>query len=385
MTSLVNESVIWLDPNGVVHIRNSERGTLNKCPQRWFWAWREGLQPKETGKALWFGSAIHEALADYYRPGFKRSKDFIDKFREYCDMEAEYIRTNVGDITDEDKWVDARALGEQMLLGYHEHYAGDRKWDVISTEQSFEVAIPVPRHPNPFIRRVLKPYGDHFLLNGTFDGVYRDKADGRTKLMEHKTAASIWEPYVMDNQTGTYWTVAGTVGRAQGWLKKNEQIRQITYNFLRKGMPDERPTDEKGYATNKPLKPHYLQAFAKAGIDVPAKITVAGLAEMADEHGLVVVGDRSRRQPPPLYARKPMRMTVAHKRAQVTRLQDEFVHMVLIMEGYEGLVKHSSRDTCPMCPFKDMCELHESGAGWTEYRDAMFRRQDPYADHRKSA
>jgi hypothetical protein len=49
------------------------------------------------------------------------------------------------------------------------------------------------------------------------------------------------------------------------------------------------------------------------------------------------------------------------------------------------LTKNSGRDTCPMCPFKDMCELHESGAGWVEFRDAMYRSEDPYAVHRKDA
>lgn len=387
--------IVWLDDDGIVHIRNSERGTLNKCPQRWWWAWREGLRPKETGKALWFGSAIHEALADYYRPGTKRSKDFIDVFRHYCDMEAEYIRTNVGDI-DEEKWVDARTLGESMLLGYHKHYGGDRKWDVIATEQSFEVAIPIPRHPHPAVRKVLKQYGPHFLLNGTFDGVYIDLADRkRRKLMEHKTAGSIWEPYVMDNQTGTYWMVAGTVGRSQGWLGKGEQIREITYNFLRKSLPDTRPTDPQGYVTNKPTKDHYILAIEEhegdsdiwpttrnGSVKFPA---IAVLEEMAAERGLTVYGDRSKRQPPPLYARKPMRMTVEHKRQQLTRLQADFVRMVLIKEGLEELSKHASRDNCPMCPFKEMCELHESGAGWVQFRDALFRSEDPYADHRKSA
>ncbi len=390
MPKVIEDNIVWLDADGVVHIRNSERGTLNKCPQRWWWAWREGLQPKETSKALWFGSAIHAALADYYQPGTKRSKDYIDVFREFADMEAEYVRTNVGDI-DEEKWVDARTLGEQMLIGYHKHYGGDRKWRVIAPEQSFEVAIPIPRHSNPFVRRVLKPYGDYFLLNGTFDLVYYDMKDKRIKLGEHKTAASIWEPYAMDNQTGSYWMVAGTVGKEQGWLGKNDQIREITYNFLRKALPDDRPRDAKGHVTNKPTKEHYIEALddyvvwdetSTGRVKYP---TIAVMEEMAAEHGLVVLGDRSKRQPPPLFDRKPMRMTVAHKRTQLARIQAEFVRMVLIVEGVEDLLKHSSRDTCPMCPFKEMCELHETGGGWVEFRDAMFRATDPYADHRKSA
>src|SRR4051812_39169325 len=115
--------VVWLDDDGRVHVRNSERGTLDRCPQQWWWAWREGLRPKETAQPLWFGTAIHEALADYYRPGRKRSKDFIDKFRESADMEAEYMRVQLNGM-DEDSFVEARVLGETMLTEYVNWYGG---------------------------------------------------------------------------------------------------------------------------------------------------------------------------------------------------------------------------------------------------------------------
>lgn len=381
--------VVWTDEDGCIHIRNSERGTLYKCPQRWWWAWREGLRPKETAKALWFGSAIHAALADYYRPGTKRSMDYIDRFREYADMEEEYIRTNVGDV-DEEKWVDARVLGETMLEGYHKHYAGDRKWDVIATEQTFSVRIPFPKGVTEtdriFWDIVRKNYGEFFILDGTFDGVYRDRADKRIKLMEHKTAGTVSVGHLpMDNQAGTYWMVAQTVGIDQGWLKKDEQIQSIMYNFLRKSLPDERPTDAQGYATNKPTKEHYRSALEEAGWDVPAAYTLAKMAELAAQESLTVVGDRSKRQSPPLFVRHPVRRTKAQRRTQLERVQKDMRRMILIAHGLEDLSKHPGRDTCPMCPFKDMCELHESGAGWVEFRDAMYRSSDPYAEHRKDA
>jgi hypothetical protein len=390
----MNNPTVWVDTDGIVHIRNSERGTLDRCPQQWWWSWRDGLRPKETATPLWFGTAIHEALADYYRPGKKRSKDFIDKFRESADMEAEYIRTNVG--LDEDKYVEARLLGETMLAGYVERYGGDRNWDVIATEQSFEVAIPyVGRHvdPNsPIVKRILKRYGDVFILNGTFDGVYRDLDDKRTKLMEHKTAASISIGHLpMDNQAGTYWMVGETVGRSQGWLKKGQNISDITYNFLRKAMPDERPKDKDGYATNKPTKDHYIDALdpyiewpvAKTGaIKYP---TVAVMEEMAVQHGLTVVGDRSKSQPPPLFERHQVRKTRGMRRTQLDRLQAEVIRMHAYVDGFLPLTKSPSRDHCGFCPFREMCEVHESGGGWIEFRDAVYRATDPYEDHRKSA
>lgn len=393
-------SIFW-DMDGVIHIRNSERGSLNKCPQRWWWDWREGLRLKETPKALWFGTAIHAALADYYRPGTKRSKDYIDKFRESADMEEEYIRTNVGDV-DEDQWLDARTLGEQMLTGYHKFYGGDKKWDVIATEQTFSVKIPLvaPGGTNKFnrkmVEKILAKYGEYFVLDGTFDGVYRDRADKQFKLMEHKTAGSVSVGHLpMDNQAGTYWLVAGTVGLDMGWLKKGQDIAQINYNFLRKGVPDPRPHDPEGYATNAPTKEHYIGALTELGIgllnnskgnDVDInKGTVQDLKTACALAGIAVLGERSKRQSPPLFVRHPVRKTKAQRRQQLSRIQAELWRMILIVEGIEPLNKHSGRDTCPMCPFKDMCELHESGAGWTEFRSAMYRGTDPYSDHRKDA
>lgn len=397
--------IVWTDDAGIIHIRNSERGTLAKCPQRWWWSWREGLRPKETPKALWFGTAIHEALADYYRPGKKRSKDFIDKFTEYADMEGEYIRTHVGDL-DEGKWVDARELGVGMLQGYVKKWGKDKDWDVIGTEQSFDLHVPFfPKDEQEkqdawetWVRAGFhwqKAWGlDYFILNGTFDGVYRDK-DGKTKLMEHKTAGTIWHPYIMDNQTGTYWLVAAAVGRQQGWLRKKEPITYITYNFLRKALEDERPRDAQGYVTNKPTKDHYILAIeehdgdkdiwpvARTGsVKFP---TVAALEDMAAERGLIVLGERSKRQPPPLYLRTPIRMGPQNRLSQLSRLQADVRYMTSIVSGHMDIRKNAGRDTCPMCPYKEFCEVHDSGGNWVSVRDATMRSTDPYADHRKSA
>ena len=391
------DDIIWLDKDGVIHIRNSERGTLDRCPQRWWWDWRDGLRPKETPKALWFGSAIHEALADYYRPGTKRSKDFIDKFREYADMEGEYIRTNVGSI-DEDAWVDARRLGEQMLLNYRDHYGGDKDWDVIGTEQPFSVRIPViPKslkkdEITPLMRRLADQIGSYFILNGTMDGTYRDKSDKRIKLMEHKTAASISVRHLpMDNQAGTYWMVASTVGRSDGWLGAKENISGITYNFLRKALADERPKDAQGYATNQPTKEKYLLAIEEHGLDgelprLKKDWTVVALAAIVSGHGITVLGERSKSQPPPLFERHLVRKTRSMRATQLYRLQSEFLRMAAYVYGELPLTKSPSRDTCPMCPFAEMCESHEAGGDWVALRDAMFRREDLYAVHyQKSA
>lgn len=386
--------IVWLDDDGIIHVRNSERGTFNKCPQRWWWAWRNGLRPKETAKALWFGTAIHAALADYYQPGRKRSKDYIDKFREIAGDESEYMRINLGGV-DEDEYVDMVTLGEQMLTGYVDRWEGDRHWDVIATEQEFEIAIPFvgAEHKSVLTKRIMRHYGDHFILNGTFDGVYRDRHDKVIKLMEHKTAGTVSTRHLpMDNQAGTYWMVASTIGHQQGWLKKGDQIREITYNFLRKAMPDPRPKDAEGYALNAPTKDHYIDALTKDGYEPPVGPrgglkwpTIPVMQAEAEERGLVVLGERSKRQPAPLYERHPVKRTTRQRRTQLQRLQSEVRLMAAMVMGEVDVTKSPSRDTCVFCPFQEMCELHESGNDWLEFRDALFRSTDPYEDHRKSA
>lgn len=392
-----------VDLGPMIHVRNSERGTLDRCPQQWYWSWREGLRPKETAKPLWFGTGIHVALAHYYAPGFKRRKDFIDVWRAYANEEAEYMRINVGGI-DEDVFVEARALGESMLSEYVKEYDHDRDWDVIATEQSFELQVPLfsggddrdTEAFKDFIRAGQFYDGwdlDNFILNGTMDGVYRSKSDRKTKLMEHKTAKAISTAHLpMDNQAGTYWMVAHSVGKSQGWLKPKENISDITYNFLKKGLPDARPKDGNGYATNKPGREHYVEVlrrhdypFAFTGTGQIKPPTIAVMEEWASAQGLTVIGERSKIQPPALFERHEVRRTPNQRASQLRRLQDEVQNSMLIRSGQTNITKSPDRGHCGFCAFKEMCELHEAGGDWEGYRDVMFRSSDPYADHRKSA
>lgn len=368
---------MYLDEDGILHLRNSERSTLNRCPQQWEWAWEDGLRLKETPNALWFGTGIHLALADYYKPGKKRSKTFIDVWDKYADEEAMYMRVQLGGL-DEEQFVEARSLGRTMLLNYHKTYGGDRNWNVIGPEQSFEVRVPFNK-PHPV-------YGDYFILNGTFDGVYYDEDDKQFKLMEHKTAKTISVRHLpMDNQAGTYWAVAYTVGRDAGWLPKGKQIKQITYNFLRKGVPDERPKDAQGYYTNKPLKAHYLAALGGKGIYIKPSASIAEMESAAAEAGLTVLGERSKNQPAPLLERYPVRKDARQRKQQIQRIKDEADVMIAYKDGLFAVTKSPSRDSCSFCPFNEMCELHERMSNWEDFRDHVMRKTDPYEDHKKSA
>ena len=331
-------------------IRTSERKDFKRCMTRWHWAWREGLRSggAETATPLWFGTGVHEALAQWYQLGTKRGDHPADFWLDWVGEEERHVRTALSEDFREDEWVDARDLGEAMLDGYVKRYGADESWDVLFIEHPFQIDIPRP---------VSAPSGSDLqtaeimaTFAGTFDGVYRDLYDDTIWLMEHKTAKIISTGHLpLDDQAGGYWAIASKILQDRGVLAKGDKIEGIMYNFLRKGMPDERPENEEGQKLNKD-------------------------------------GSVSKNQPAPLYLREPVFRDRRERATQLRRIQHEVLWMDKARNAPDILTK-TTNDRCHWdCKFYEMCLLHEKGTDdWKEYRDAMFVRRDPYADHRKSA
>lgn len=346
-------------------VRTSERSTFKRCPQKWWWAYVDGLAPKEPSKALWFGTGWHEVMADYYRPGKKRSKDYIDKWRDFCDTpDAEGLYQPASDMGE--KWLDLRALGEVMLTEYVKEYQGDKHWDVIQTEMSGQVMIPTWD-------------GDGKIqYNFTFDGVYRDAKSRKINLMEHKTAKAISINHLtLDDQGGSYWAVAPTILRHNGVLTKGENIRGIMYNFARKGMPDNRPVGPDGYARNKPSKAQYIDALGGS-----VKGTVEELAQIAEKRGIVVLGDISKNQPTPMFRRHLVLRTPKERKTQIQRIKEEHANMEAMRSGMLPVYKTPTQDCSWQCPFFTMCELHDAQGDVTEFAKQVFVKRDMHEVHR---
>lgn len=365
---------------GLPHLRNSERAAFKRCPQKWWWSYREGLRPiGQPSNPLWFGTGIHLAFADWYVPGTVRGKDLRETWTKYCEEEVRFIKTEAinGDSTEEKvaEYVEAEELGLIMLNGYLEKYGHDENWDVIAPEQVFAVIIP-------------DGYGEPLIeLNGTFDGVYRDLADGNIKLMEHKTAKAISLDHLsLDDQVGTYWAVAAHRLREEGLIGKREVITGITYNVLRKAKPDTRPVGPDGMSHNQPIKKHYLEAFDKYFPPHVAatysKMTMSAMEELCKEKGIDVFGDVSKTQPAENFVREHVPRTRYEQKVQLERISNEALHMDMMRRGELPLYKTPTRDCDWQCDFFHMCELHESTPDWTDFRDTMFRVEDPYAAHR---
>jgi hypothetical protein len=328
------------DPYGGLPIlRTSERKSFKDCPQQWQWAWRYGLKAKyRDADALWFGTGVHEALAQWYKKGDRRGLRPDVYFAQWCSDEMRQIRTAVSGDYNEDVYVDAKELGEAMLLGYYELYGPDETWDVIATEMPFQVKIADDDGV---------PVG---VYAGTLDGVYRDRISRDIWLMEHKTAKQIVTRHLhLDDQAGAYWAIASAVLREMGILRRGESIGGVMYNFLRKGLPDARERNEDGLCLNKD-------------------------------------GSVSKTQPSPLFVREPVEKSPGQRQTQIRKILDEFTWINLARDGSLPIIKSPKRDCAFFCQFFTMCELHDRGGeAWADYFESMYSQQDPYADHRKSA
>lgn len=319
-------------------MRNSERGSFKRCPSRWWWGYREGLKSKEKAKPLWFGEGIHLALAHHYKgPGLKRGRNPMKVWRDYVGEEMVKLRVGGEDAMPEE-WVEARTLGEAMLSGYFEKYGKDEHMFVIGPEYTFELQVPT-----------IDRDGTLLVMTGTYDLVWRDLRDARERavLEEHKTAKAIFTNHLpLDPQAGTYVATATAQLRSKDILGKHEELYGVEYNFLRKALPDQRPRNAQGLYLN------------KDGVTV------------------------SKNQPAPLFVREMVMRTRAERISQVHHIQNDFTHMQAFKDGVLELTKNPTRDCSWDCEFYHMCLLQEQGADWEEFRDHMFRVQDPYLDHR---
>jgi hypothetical protein len=324
-------------------LTTSERSLFKKCPQAWWWRYREGLvKGGETPDALWFGIGVHEALAEWYHPGYKRGPHPARTFENWVGEEIRYIRAAMAERDrewyDEPLYEDARVLGIAMLEGYIDKWGKDPDWEVIYVETPFRVRIT----------RQGKPIGRFW---STFDGVYRDRRDGSVWLMEHKTAAQIDLAYLeLDDQGGSYFSVATSILRSRGILGPTENIAGVMYNFLRKSMPDDRETNEEGLSLNKN-------------------------------------GSVSKRQPVPQFVRTPVERAPSEVQSQMNRMADEMALMNAVREGIVPLIKTPTK-MCPrICEFWDLCTLHERGSerAIKAMKKSTFSIDDPYDRYRKSA
>lgn len=320
-------------------VRTSERKDFMRCRQKWWWAYVDRLSPRERKFALGFGDLIHQAMAAYYIPGSKRGPHPVEIFRV---LWAEHGEGLYGQFDDEREWMKGEDLGVEMLVGYVDFWGPEPDIHIIAPEQSFQIYIEDSQTGERLATYV-----------GQMDAVARIKLGGKWKLMllEHKTTKSIPNSNIyleLDEQASSYWAYGPDWMRSVGILGKNEDLDGVLFNHLRKALPDLRPQDEQG---------RYL-----------------------NQNGTV-----SKKQPPPLYHRDPVYRNSAQRANTMARVEWQVWEMQGAKEGEVPIYKHPTGDCRWDCQFKHMCELHERGADWEDYRDAMYTKWDPYAAHELEA
>lgn len=309
-----------------------------RCVKRWYWKWRKGYVPKaHSFGALELGTWMHEALALWYGRGTKRNGVLALHFVGIAEA-AQFVAKQAG-APDHvlEKADELTALGEAMCYAYEARYGRDSDVDILGVEIPLEFTIS--NHTGVIIAvHKLKP-----------DAVYVDK-HGRVWLMEHKTAASISTEHLsIDDQARPYGAMSESALRKKGILKEGQSFAGIMYNFLRKGLPDERPVNAKGQALN--------------------------------QNGSV-----SKRQPAKSFLRHPVLLTRTAKVMTLHRVRQESVEIVRMADALREKVidplalPKTPHKSCPRtCPFFGPCVAEESGVDVRDMFEAMYVRQNPYA------
>lgn len=419
----------------MIALRTSERKQFKDCQWKWERNYLDQLAPKhENSTALWFGTGIHLALEKYYIQGEKRGVDPVETWERYVDEtsgDAHYINTYHGG--DSTFAVEARELGSAMLRSYIEEYGNEPWLKVLATEMDFQIGINYPDfYADEEGMKVRKEKG---IYVGTMDLVYRDLRDGKVYVMDHKTCRALGSANTqylpLDDQAGAYYALARTALRKKGLIGPKETIAGVVYNYLVKSLPDSRPRNKDGLATNKPTKAHYieqlkahglpvtnvsyatptkgdvvaaleragvefkksaskadLEALCKAkGLDIETeKIekdkSVAELEATAAKAGLTIYGEISSSQPTKRFERITVKKSAKQQNNQIKRIADDFGAMSLVRNNIVRATKSPS-SSCTFCPFQEICEIDERGGDYTDLIDTLYTEWDPYATHRK--
>lgn len=375
---MASRAIALDEMTGAPLLRNSERQDWRNCPWKWEQTWLNGIRSKREPTWAWFGTAIHRALETRYPIGQKRGApgDVHDAFDEALDQQERRIYTE-GSEVDPDAIVDGRKLGHAMLTGYLETYGADSHWQVLHTEAPFQINVPHPTKKGAVLA----------VLAGTWDLAIWDRNEKVYKIVDHKTRRSFptnWAFYNLNTQAGTYLWVAREVLIHKGILKKKDVISGLVFNTLKKSMPDKRPKNAQGLATNKPTKAHYVEALQQYTTIVQSRFTVEMLQELAYERGITVLGEVSNNQPVPLFHREEVWRSPQERISQARQVQSEALIMDGMRKGILPIYKNPTED-CTRCQLFELCELDEQNPEEAaEFARMTMTIRDPYADHREN-
>lgn len=323
-------------------LRSGERVDFKRCVKKWYWRWRMGLVPRQkVFGALELGTWMHAALAAWYGVGKRRNGKLSRHFNDAAEQSIREAKAQGAPEHVIEKAYELLALGDAVAEAYERFYGKDSGIDVITAEVPLEFVIADPENDEPIATHKLKP-----------DLVYRDQ-DKKVWLMEHKTATQIRTGHlVIDDQARPYGVFTERALQNLGIISRTAgQFWGITYNFLRKALPDLRDTR-----------------------------MVDGRWMYLNKDGTV-----SKRQPAIQFLRVPVRLTRAAKRRTLFRILGEAVIITEITAALRrkeidpvDLPKTPHHSCEKFCPFFSICVAEEQGTDIRSMIKHMFIRRDPY-------
>ena len=326
--------------NNLPMLRTSERGSLKFCEFAWDLGFNKKLRSLTTAPALRFGSLVHAALADWYIPGTKRGRHPAKAFKKHYDADMKRNQEIFGmRLDEEERWVNAEELGIAMLTHYVDVYGQDSEWEVLVTEHPFEVVVPHPETGKPW-----------YMYVGILDGVWRHRRKRELWIPDHKTTAGIHKKlsYLqMDDQAGAYWSFGLEYLVQNGILNTHKELNGMLYNFLRKALPDERPSK-----------------------------LIKGARVYLNKDG-----SPSKVQPAPYFMRQPIFRDAHDRREAVRRAMLDYRRIEMLRSGELEIGKSPSQFSCPTCAYADICELHETGHDYESFTSQTTQEWDPYGEH----
>jgi hypothetical protein len=183
-------------------LTNSRAKTARSCAKKHHLMFTEGLRPVTDASALRFGTLIHLGLEAWW----KSAQAGIGGE----ELLAVMLTAVAGEADPFD-----RARAEELLRGYHYRWeSAIPDFEILAVEVQFRTRLvnPSTRRPSPL-----------WDLGGKIDAIVRDRRDGLTKIVEHKTSSEdirdgseYWRRLRMDSQVTAYYAGAASLGHDVG-------------------------------------------------------------------------------------------------------------------------------------------------------------------------
>lgn len=359
----------------LVLLRNSERSTYRRCRQKWQWSYNERWSPPREKGALTFGTMCHGALEARYPPGRKRGPHPAKTFER---LYAESGAKDFAQWDDEGNKVPALELGIAMMNGYVAQYGNDDHIEIIQPEVRIQIDV-------------FSKDGKYLCTwVGSGDAIYKDLATSTRshpsiKFLEHKTAKSIEEELRVNTGYGeqglSYYWAGDLWAHHNDILLPEQSMDGVTFNWLKKALPDTRPQNAEGHRLNKPTKAALTEALA--GVSIPRGATMETLENMLRQIGEdpAQYGEVSKRQPGHLFHRQFLPFGPGEMADINRRIRSEAQEMALVKAGRLPIYHNPTKDCSWECPFVDVCEVKAMGGDWRSILQLEFTQWDPYEDH----